>query len=444
MVKKLLLLFLFFSYSFTYAETIKTDVLVIGDGASAVTAAMQCARSKIKTLLIVKGAWLNESMPAGSTAVIDVNRNLPSGIWGDFRREIRNFYGKTPGYDTTYNAPLKFETFTGAALLKKMADTVKNLTIKLNTPFTTIKKDGTGWEVSVMVNGKTDIIKAKIVIDATEKGDVVTKAGAMIPPIFSSGENTGSKLYRTSITTGDMLPGQKSKRQSKNSYPSFPAYYIPVNAIVVKDADNLLVTETAMPDNSIAYLPAQMELGQGAGTVAAYCAFFKTTTKNLKVRIIQGELLDFKGYLLPFDDIEPHDRYVRAIQQIGATGLLKGVQKMDGDNSRFLFLPDSAVATAEIKPVLTEIYSRAFLWFNKIKPGEQFTVGNLLSFISEITLSDPAGFQITIQKAWKSEYKFHSDFAVNHPVTRREFAILTNKFLNPFARKIDLAGNMVN
>jgi len=33
---------------------------------------------------------------------------------------------------------------------------------------------------------------------------------------------------------------------------------------------------------------------------------------------------------------------------------------------------------------------------------------------------------------------------MNHPITRREFAILANQFLNPFARAVDLNGRIVN
>jgi hypothetical protein len=189
----------------------------------------------------------------------------------------------------------------------------------------------------------------------------------------------------------------------------------------------------------------QMAIGQGVGTMAAFCAFFKTTSKSLKVRAIQGELLDFKGYLLPFDDVNPKDRYFRAIQQIAVTGLLKGVVKnKDNGQTEYLFMPDSAVYTAEIKPVLTEIYSRAFIWFNNAKPDVKFTIGNLLSFISEITLSEPLTFQKTMQSDWKSKYRFKSDFDLNHFITRREFAILANQYLNPFARTVDLTGRMIN
>jgi len=424
MVKKLLVLFLFYS-SFTYAETIKTDVLVIGSSASGATAAIQCARSKIKTMLIMPGAWLSTGMPAGNSYTITANRNLPTGIWGEFQDKVTSFYKSTTGYDAPDNASLKFNSSTGADILKGIADTVKNLTIKLNTPFTAIKKDGTGWDVSITVNGITDIINAKVVIDATEKGEAVSKAGATLPLMYNFTTIDGIDRYRTSIATSDILPRN----------------YIPMRDVIVKDADNLLVTEKVLPtEGSIQYLPLQMALGQGVGTVAAYVAFFKTTTKNLKVRIIQQELLDFKGYLLPFADVKRDDKYIRAVQQIGATGILKGINK----GRDLLFMPDAVVSTDEIKPVLTEIYSRAFLWFNKEKPGEKFTQGNLLSLISEMTLSEPQTLRITMQRDWKTKYHFNSDFDLSRPVTRLEFAVLVNQFLNPFARTVDMAGEIVN
>jgi len=438
MVKKLFLLSFFFNCYFTYAQTIKTDVLVIGNGAGAVTAAMQCAKSKVKTVLLIKGDWL-ENMQSKSMVVVDANHNLPSGTWGEFRMEIRNLYKKTPGYDTAYNASLKFEPYTGAFTLKKMADTTKNLTIKLNSPFTTVKKDGTGWEVNIPQNGKTEIIRAKVIIDATATGEAVQKAGAKFPPELRYSDD----IYRTSIASGISLKSGNDLLKKTN--PPTPAYYLPISAFVTQNSDNLFIADKALGVTAnLENLPMQMAVGQGVGTMAAFCAFFKTTQKDFKVRLIQGELLDFKGYILPFEDVNPTDRYFRAIQQIGATGLLKGARKVKNNEDQFLFMPDSVVNTAEIKPVLTEIYSRAFLWFNKVKPGEHFTVGNTLAFICEITLTEPKLFQITIQKQWKTKYKFSSDFDMNHPITRREFAILANQFLNPFARAVDLNGRIVN
>ncbi|RYD72203.1 MAG: hypothetical protein EOP53_22335 [Sphingobacteriales bacterium] len=162
------------------------------------------------------------------------------------------------------------------------------------------------------------------------------------------------------------------------------------------------------------------------------------------MRIIQGEILDHRGYIFPVTDIAFTDPYFRAVQQVCATGLLRGIQKTEGKCVVVIFEPDSAVYTEDIKPVFTELYTRTFLWFNKVKPGKQFTVGNLLSFISEITLNDPETLQLTMQKNWKTAYKFKTDFDLNRPVTRYEFAALANKFLNPFARKVDLTGKVIN
>lgn len=256
MVKKLFTLFLIFNSYFTYAETIKTDVLIIGSGASAVTAALQCAHSKVKTILLVKGGWL-EDMEAQKMVSVNANRNLPSGLWGQFRNEVLNFYKKTPGFDTTYNAPLTFEPYTGAAILKKITDTTKNLIVKLNTNYTTIAKNGTGWELTITANGQTDHIKARVIVDATSSGEIATKVGATLPAANKIEGSDPNNLYRTSIAIGDN-------------------YCIPMNVFVAKGADNLLVTNKAFGfDGDIQNLPIQMNIGQGVGTIAAFVLSLK-------------------------------------------------------------------------------------------------------------------------------------------------------------------------
>jgi len=448
MIKRLLALLLFLNSTVIYAQTIKTDVLVVGSSASGVAAAIQCGRSKVKTILADDGFKISGITVAGQMVSLEVNNNIPSGIWGEFRQHIRENYGKTAGYDTAQNAPLKFEPGMGTSILKKISDTVKNLTVYQNAIFSNIKKDGDRWEVTLTREGKTITVKARVVVDATEAGAVAIKAGAKLREPFSNQtDNSTLKMYRTSIAASENLPGQThtDANSPKNNYPQYPAFTIPLNAVVVGDVENILVTEKVLPaEKNIQYLPLQLQLGQGVGCAAAFCAFFKTTTKHLNVRIIQGELLDFKGYLLSFADINQTDHAWRTIQQVCATGLLRGRQQITNGNPQFVFMPDSAVSTAELQPVLTEIYTRAFIWFNIQKPGEKFTVGNTLSFISEITLTDPAVLNKSMAKAWKGQYKFKLDFDVNRPISRYEFAVLANRFLNPFARTVDLAGRLVN
>jgi hypothetical protein len=443
MVKKLLVFFLLFSCCFTYAETIKTDVVVIGNGTSAIAAAIQSGRSKVKTLLLLNGPWLEE-LSLQKMITLNDPSYAPSGIWEEVDKELRDFYKKTPGYDTLSKS-LKFEPYAAGAALKRMADSVKMLTSKTNVSYTSIEKDGTGWKLEVVIKGEKVTIKAKVLVDGTEDGEMIKKAGATLPPDIKTWMDKGAPdLYRTSIASGTFTVDAHG---SRSNYPGGPVYYIPLSAVAVKDADNLLTINKTLFPKGAYNLTTKIAIGQAVGATAAFCAFFKTTTKKLDVRVIQIELLDFKSSLLYFTDVERSDLYYRSIQQIAATGLLKGMSVMvaDGKNMEdFEFMPDVAVATSEIKPVLTEIYSRVFLWINREQPGEKFTVGNLLSLISEITLTDPNDFKITMQKAWKTEYKFKSDFDLNKPVTRREFAVLANKYLNPFARAVDTNGKTLN
>lgn len=442
MIKKLFVVLLLLNCSFAYAQTIKTDILVIGGEVEGTAAAIQAARSKLKTVLIEPGTQLCPSMAGLKADSVGPGGNLPSGIWMELRKHIIEFYKATKGADTT---GLHFEPYTSTAILKKITDTVKNLTVKLNAPAQDIKKDGDGWVVTISQEGKSQAIKARVLIDATKNAMVAQKFSPGFKPYQFIENNQQLTMYRTGIATGYDYPGRLDGTTAPaNSYPQLPAYSIPLNAIVAKGTSNLLVVGGWFDSGSLQYLPNRLALGQGAGATAAFCAFFKTTTKNLNVRVIQGELLDFKALLLPFADISGSDPYIRAIQQVGATGLLKGVQKQHGGHALACFMPDSTVNTAEIEPVLNDIYTRTFLWFNREKPGAKFTTGNLMSLISEITLTDPKNLQVNLSKAWKTQYKFTSDFDLARPVTRREFAILVNKFLKPFARTVDMAGRFVN
>ncbi len=592
-----------------FAQTQKTGVLVIGGGAAGTAAGIQSARSNVKTIILEAGPWLGGSLTSGGMCVVEGNRSFNSGVWGEFRKRLKEYYKNTPGFDTTANATLRFEPAVGAAILKKITDTVKNLRVHLNASFTGIKKDGTGYEVSAKINGENTTIKADVVVDGTETGDVAAKLGVPFEAGFESESQSGekwapkeaspiiqnitwiailkdygraadrtipkpegydetlytslkgknmkqmlesgrlpndkfmlkvkgindypiqtndftgaqreavyqkarlktlglvyflqtqmglknlsvdnlefntpdhlpyipyirevrrtkgaikmvlddiympysrsSRLYRTSIGIGDASPGQHylpMQNAPETNYGAFPAYSFPAGAVIVKDFDNFLVAEKAMSvthlvNASTMYPSVQMTVGQGIGTIVAYCSFFKTTTKNVKLRLVQNEILSHHGYLMPFMDVKQTDPQFIAIQKLGVTGLLQGVQKPVGGSAPVFFLPDSVVKTTEIKPVLNEIYTRAFLWFNKNKPAELFTIGNMLSFIEELDLRDAKTFQLQIKNDWKPKLHLNSVFDLNRPITRREFAALADVYLKPFDRRIDLTGKFLN
>lgn len=193
MVKKLLLFAFCINCTFLSAQSLKTDVLVIGGSASGVAAAIQSARSKVKTILAYNGVQLSGGSLADQMITIEMNRDIPSGIWGEFRKHIRDSYRGTAGYDTAQKAALKFDPGMGTSILKKMMDTVKNLTQHTDTKCVSIKKDGEGWDVRFTQNEKTLNVRAKVVIDATEDGGVVIKAGARFNSILDEKEASGNQ-----------------------------------------------------------------------------------------------------------------------------------------------------------------------------------------------------------------------------------------------------------
>src|SRR5438445_64881 len=119
MIKILIAILFTANCSLIYGQTVKTDILVIGANASSVSAAIQSARSKVKTILALTDSLPNLGVSASGMKEVSASRNIPSGIWGEFRNHVRN-YKKNPGYDTAYNAALHFESNTGAAILKKI------------------------------------------------------------------------------------------------------------------------------------------------------------------------------------------------------------------------------------------------------------------------------------------------------------------------------------
>jgi hypothetical protein len=445
MIKKLLPAVLICWHFYAAAQTIKTDVLVIGGGPLGVAAALQSARSKVKTVLAMPPSAAG-NMEVKGMVTIRINANLPSGIWGEFRKRICGYYKNAAGYDTLGSEPLKFDAAVGWSVLEKMTDSIKDLTVYKNASFIAIKNDGDKWETTITQNGKTIKIIARAVVDATPDCAVAIKAGGKPATAFKNiNTPANADLYRTCIATwGAMPPWVAAESSNGENERPYPAEYMPMRQVLVTGAENIFCLSPASAQSSMDYLPLGLQLGQGAGAMAAYIAFFKTTTAHLNVRKIQGELLDFKAYLLPFTDIKPNDPDWRAVQQIGLAGVLYGLWRVKGSTVTFNFEPDSPVGTSQLQPSLQQIYTRAFLWFNREKPGSLFTIGNMLSFISDYTLTDPVLLKTTIQRAWKTQFKFNSDFDIARPITRREFAVLANKYLNPFARTVDLDGRLVN
>lgn len=158
-------------------KNIDTEVLIIGGGASGTMAGIQCARMGVETIIIEKTPWLGGMLTSAGVSAIDGNHKLPSGLWGEFRKELYEHYGGPEAVETGWVSNCLFEPSVGNQILKRMADLPGLQTIH-GAVFQSIEKLSYGW--SVVYRDSTNSqreVSAKIVIDASELGDVLAKAG---------------------------------------------------------------------------------------------------------------------------------------------------------------------------------------------------------------------------------------------------------------------------
>lgn len=151
---------------------IETQLLIVGGGASGTTAAVQAARMGIRTIIIEETEWLGGMLTSAGVSAIDGNHNMPSGLWGEFRQKLYNYYGGPREVETGWVSNTLFEPSVGNKLLKELA-VVPDLTIYYKTKWISVKKSGTKWLCEIERNHKSLTVKADVIIDATELGDVL-------------------------------------------------------------------------------------------------------------------------------------------------------------------------------------------------------------------------------------------------------------------------------
>lgn len=170
------------------------DVLVIGEGTGATTAAIQAARSGAKTTLVTPISWLGGMMTAAGVSATDGNHQLPAGLWGEFRDSLRQHYGGTDSLFTGWVSNTMFEPKIGDYYWKQIAKKEDNLTIIYDTRFKTIVREFDLWTGHFEDGAGTKKITARVAIDGTDLGDVAAKAGATFDIGMDSRNETGESM----------------------------------------------------------------------------------------------------------------------------------------------------------------------------------------------------------------------------------------------------------
>jgi hypothetical protein len=365
--------------TFTYAQNIRTDVLVIGGSAAGTAAAIQAARSGVKSALLDMNGSIGNDLTVADTA----------GGWG-ILKELR----KKPGVP--------------GVQLKALTDTVKNLTTISNVAIRKIERSGKVWEIKLR-DGRE--IKSLVIVDAGNNTALIEKKPADIEKrLVTASDVYAGRQYRTAVASGN------------NANNVFAL------GSLISAADNYVFTYT--PGNS----SGSVYTGQAAGAIAAYAAFFKTNTRNVNVRMTQGELIRYNGRLLPLQDVAEADSNYIALQHIVATGIMKPV------NGKFN--PEGTISSEELRTPLREYYSRSQIWFADHKT-EKMTIDDAISLIM-FTGTRGNELRKEIEQGWKTSFKFSGEFDGKQAITRRQLAVLIDNFLQPFNVRVDFQGNLLS
>ena len=588
------------------------DVLIIGGGASGVTAGIQSARMGAATLIVEETEWLGGMLTSAGVSAVDGNYDLPAGLFGEFREHLADYYGGLDSLKTGWVSAVLFEPSVGNKIFHEMVDVEKNLKVWHNATLVKLEREKDVWIAQIQMKDNTiKKIHAKILIDGTELGDIAKMCGVKYDVGMESRHDTKEDIapeeknnivqditvailkdYGKDVTipcpegynkdefacacashvcitpkepdrvwskdmmitygklpnnkyminwpiegndyyvnliemtreereealkyakhytmcfvyflqhelgfntlgladdeypTADKLPFIPYHRESRRihglvrfdlnhacepfrqsqplyrtciavgNYPvdhhhtryhgyeelpnlyfhPIPSYGLPLGTLIPKDVEGLIVAEKSISVSNIIngttrLQPMVMQIGQAAGALAALAVKEDKNIREVSVREVQNAILDGKGYLLPYLDVELDHPMFKSLQRIGSTGILKGIGKSVDWSNQMWFRADTLLLANELKG-LGDVYP----FVNK-----QIFEGNNTISIQKATelirgIAEKEGFEMKegrVEEIW-NEFEL-KDFDMNRGILRSEMAILIDQILDPFNNSI--------
>ncbi len=182
------------------------DVLVAGGGAGGVSAAISAARLGARVILLEETDWLGGQMTAAGVSTMDDLSGNKTGIYGEFYEKVRfHYFMKGKSISTCYwdGSTVAFEPSVGRSILEEMAGEAARegasggkkggLEIFYRSRVTAVQRESASIRgVSANLDGVPASIECRVLVDATEHGDVIPLAGGLyragnsLSPMISS------------------------------------------------------------------------------------------------------------------------------------------------------------------------------------------------------------------------------------------------------------------
>ncbi len=167
-----------FFTSCMHIEITEVDILIVGGGASGVTSAIQAARMGANILILEETTWLGGLLTSAGVSAVDGNYNLPAGLWGEFKNRLSQHYGGLDSLKTGWVSNILFEPSVGNKIFHEMVAEEKGIEMWKHAQLKKVERTRDKWIATVKIEGKEiKCVHAKIMIDATELGDVAKMCG---------------------------------------------------------------------------------------------------------------------------------------------------------------------------------------------------------------------------------------------------------------------------
>ena len=255
--------------------------------------------------------------------------------------------------------------------------------------------------------------------------------------------DTPQPLYTTGIAVGDYPVDHHHKKNSAApqhlEFFPVPSFNIPLGALIPKDASNFIVAEKSISVSNIVngttrLQPCVMQIGQASGLLAALSIKNRVDPKNISVRQVQQALLDANGYIMPYKDVTQKDRYFKAIQKIGATGLLRGVGVPTGWANATYFNPNERVKFDEFNISWTKKFPDF-----KLSQTYELSILDAIFIASNLSKRSIKIINNEFEQKWKMIGLENYD--LQRPILRYELAAILDQYnvFNIF--DVDIYGN---
>ena len=248
--------------------------------------------------------------------------------------------------------------------------------------------------------------------------------------------------YRTGIAVGDYPVDHHHFRHSDwrnlpdlEFYP-IPSFNVPMGSLLPSDVQDLIVAEKSISVSNLMngatrLQPVVMQVGQASGALAALAVIEGKHVKNIGVRQLQEKLLDDGCYIMPYLDLPEDNRHFRALQRIGATGILKGEGRNEGWSNETGFRASDPLLLEEVD--LDDYYGNIALGSGKV------TIGLMLDLVRTFGGKLPYGDS----SEWWRQLGL-DDYDAGRTVTRLEAAVVIDAAFDPFGMfEVDYEGDVL-